>query len=302
MGRWGRGYGDWGYFPPSRPIKAKGGIKAQSKKGEFGESWWAKRWNAVLESFHIGERLNRGRRYARQGQVLSIEVKKGLVVASVQGSRPKPYEVAIQVKPLSDADWRNLAKALSQQAIHVAKLLAGEMPQDIEDVFKLVNLSLFPTQLGDLATKCSCPDYSNPCKHIAAVYYLLGEEFDRDPFLLFRLRGRDRDEFLALLSGTEPIAAVARPAPVAPKLPPEPLPTSPAAFWKAAELPADFFGDAAAPPVNAALPRRLGPFPFWRGQELFLDAISPTYANASPRGVELVAGPTTPTNEPATGA
>lgn len=186
-----RWHGDVGHFPPSRPREAKGGIKTQSKRGTFGESWWAKRWIAVLESFNIGARLGRGRAYARSGQVLSIDISKGTVLARVQGSRPKPYEITIKVKALSIADWKTLAKALSRQAIFAAKLLAGEMPQDIEKVFKDVDLSLFPSKLKDLGTDCSCPDWSNPCKHIAAVYYLLGEEFDRDPFLLFTLRGSE---------------------------------------------------------------------------------------------------------------
>ena len=133
------------------------------------------------------------------GQVLSIETDKGRVRAKVQGSRPKPYEVAIQVKTLSSADWQKVVRELSKQAIFMAKLLAGEMPQDIEKVFKDARLSVFPEKLKDLKTECSCPDWSNPCKHIAAVYYLLGEEFDRDPFLIFKLRGMNRDEFLRLL-------------------------------------------------------------------------------------------------------
>src|SRR5215210_967607 len=198
MGR--RDDDDFGrYFPPSRPRQAKGGIKAQTKRGEFGTSWWAKRWIAVLEGFNIGARLGRGRSYARGGQVLSIQVEKGQVRAAVQGSRPKPYEIVIQVKTLPAADWKKLAQALSRQALFAAKLLAGEMPQDIEQVFQEAGLSLFPTRLGDLTTKCSCPDWSNPCKHIAAVYYLLGEEFDRDPFLIFTLRGLTRDELLEQL-------------------------------------------------------------------------------------------------------
>src|SRR5215471_11511996 len=124
------------FFPRSRPRKAKGGIKAQSKRGAFGESWWAKRWIAVLESFNIGERLGRGRSYARRGQVLSVAIEKGRVGAKVQGSRPKPYTVAISLKTLSAGDWQTLAQILSQQAIFAAKLLAGEMPQDIEQAFK----------------------------------------------------------------------------------------------------------------------------------------------------------------------
>ena len=77
-----------GFPPASRPRAVKGGIKATSQRGGFGQSWWARRWIQVLESFHIGSRLQRGRSYARKGQVASIEVKKGLVEASVQGSRP----------------------------------------------------------------------------------------------------------------------------------------------------------------------------------------------------------------------
>src|SRR5947199_4634713 len=166
MSRWYREF-----FPRSRPRQAKGGIKAQSKRGQFGTSWWAKRWIAVLESFQIGGRLGRGRSYARNGQVLAIDVKKGEVAATVQGSRPAPYAVRIQVSELSAKDWAKVIKTLDGQALYLAKLLASEMPQDIETVFQQAGLSLFPEKLGDLKTNCSCPDYSNPCKHIAAVYY-----------------------------------------------------------------------------------------------------------------------------------
>src|SRR5262245_814753 len=125
--------GYWDYFPrypKSQPRQAKGGIKAQSKRGGgFGQSWWAKRWIGVLESFDIGARLGRGRSYARRGQVLSIDIDKGKVVAQVQGSRPKPYAITISMQVLSAGDWKKLAKALSQQALFAAKLLAGEMPQ-----------------------------------------------------------------------------------------------------------------------------------------------------------------------------
>ena len=135
------------YFPPSRPRKAEGGIKAQSKRGGFGESWWAKRWIEVLESFNIGARLSRGRSYARNGQVLSIAIEKGKVKAKVQGSRPRPYDVTIEVKTLSESDWEKVLDALGRQALFAAKLLAGEMPQDIEPVFREVGLSLFPAKL-----------------------------------------------------------------------------------------------------------------------------------------------------------
>jgi uncharacterized Zn finger protein len=169
----------------------------QSKWGQFRRSWWATRWLAVLAGFDIGARLGRGRSYAHNGQVLSIDIARGEVKAKVQGSRPKPYDITIGVKQLSAKDWAKLVKALGGQALFVAKLLADEMPQDIETVFKDAGLSLFPGQRADLTTACSCPDWSNPCKHIAADYYLLGEEFDRDTFLIFRLRGLSREELFA---------------------------------------------------------------------------------------------------------
>src|SRR5512135_296656 len=154
MARW-HYWDDYPHFKPSVPREVKGGIKVQSKRGTFGESWWAKRWIAVLESFQIGARLGRGRSYARRGQVVSIEIEKGSVRAKVQGSRPKPYDVEIQIKTLSARDWKSLTKALSHKAIFVAKLLAGEMPPDIEKVFQEARLSLFPERVKDLKTECS---------------------------------------------------------------------------------------------------------------------------------------------------
>src|SRR5215475_7457934 len=218
-------YWDWGDYKPKPRIKAKGGIKSQSKRGSFGESWWAKRWIATLESFNIGARLTRGRSYARSGQVVSIDISKGEIKSKVQGSRPKPYDIKIEVKTLSDADWRSLAGALSTQAIFAAKLLAGEMPQEIEEAFAEAKLSLFPEKLRDLETNCSCPDWSNPCKHIAAVYYLVGEEFDRDPFLLFKLRGKGRDEFIKLLSAGAAPGKIDEADIEEIELPPDPLAT-----------------------------------------------------------------------------
>jgi uncharacterized Zn finger protein len=285
-----RYYGDWSYFPPpSRPREAKGGIKAQSTGGAFGKSWWAKRWVDVLEGFDIGARLGRGRSYARKGQVLAIEVEKGLVRAKVQGSRPRPYDITIRVKTIPAAGWEALIAALSRQALFAAKLLAGEMPQDIEGVFKEVGLSLFPERLGDLDTDCSCPDWSNPCKHIAAVYYLLGEEFDRDPFLIFALRGMNRDTLLGRLGTAEAAGRATPDRPRAAAAPPEPLGAEPASFW-GGDLKDDPAGAVETPPVTAALPKRLGGFPFWRGAGPFLAAIEPTYAAASPRGLDALLG------------
>src|SRR6266487_4295192 len=139
MGRW-RDSGYWDYYEPARPIKVEGGIKAKSERGEIGSTWWSKRWIEVLTSFNMGTRLTRGRAYARQGQVISIDVAPGIVKAKVQGSRPRPYDIKIRLKPLSDQDWEKVIEAMALQAIFVAKLLAGEMPTNIEDAFRAVNL------------------------------------------------------------------------------------------------------------------------------------------------------------------
>lgn len=288
---WWGGGGGGQYFPPSRPRKAEGGIKSQSKRGGFGESWWAKRWLKVLESFDIGARLARGRSYAKNGQVLSIAIEKGTVKAKVQGSRPKPYDITIEVKTLSESDWAKVLDVLGRQAIFAAKLLAGEMPQDIEPLFQEAGLSLFPTKLGDLMTKCSCPDWSNPCKHIAAAYYLLGEEFDRDPFLIFSLRGLGRDALMARLGAASPKRERAGGSPAKSSRPREPLNAEVKSFWggdEAGENIEEPRGVVEIPKASAALPRRLGGFPFWRGDSPFVDTLSVVYTAASPRGLDMV--------------
>jgi uncharacterized Zn finger protein len=259
----------------------------------------------VLESFNIGSRLGRGRSYARSGQVLSIDIDKGVIDAQVQGSRPKPYKIQIKIKSLPAAHWQKVGQALSRQAIFAAKLLDGEMPQDVEKIFRSAGVKLFPEKLQDLQTKCSCPDWSNPCKHIAAVYYLLGEEFDRDPFLIFKLRGMGREEVVGLLhrdkrtrgepgGKTIPRKAQRKRTPEKkeekPHPPSEPLSADFSSYWGGGDLPDDLLGEIRIPPVAAALPKRLGSFPFWRGQERFLETMESIYERSSQRGMDVFLG------------
>lgn len=183
----------------SGPRKVDGGIKARSRRGEIGQSWWSRRFLDVLESFGMGGRLLRGKNYARAGQVLSMTLSTSLVVAQVQGSRPEPYRVRIAVKAFSDREWLRIEEALAQQALFAAKLLAGDMPADIEDVFTQLGLRLFPATLRELSMDCSCPDWEVPCKHLAATCYLLAESFDADPFEILAWRGRGRTELLERL-------------------------------------------------------------------------------------------------------
>ena len=269
-------YYDYEY---TRPIEAKGGIRAVSRRGEFGSNWWAKRWTQTLEQFSIGARLSRGRSYARRGQVLSIDIRNGVVKSQVQGSRKRPYDVEISVRTIGPEDWDRLRQALAEQPVIAASLLSGRMPENIEDSFDAVGLSMFPERSDDLDTDCSCPDWSNPCKHIAAVYLLLGEEFDRDPFLIFRMRGMDREDLLGeeFRRSAQTIEG--------PPLAPEPLPEDPDVFW-ANPLPALAgvdLGAATAPEMHAALPKQLGRFPFWQGSQDLTVTLKEIYAAASQR-------------------
>jgi uncharacterized Zn finger protein len=186
-------------FPKSGPIRVEGGIKARSRRGAIGSTWWSRRFIDVLESLELGGRLARGRAYARSGQVTRLEVSAGAVSATVQGSRPQPYKVAIRFKRIPAKQWQRIERTLAGQVIFSAKLLAGEMPQDLEDVLAELGVSLFPRTAEALGMTCSCPDWSVPCKHVAATLYLLAEAFDRDPFLILAWRGRERAELLANL-------------------------------------------------------------------------------------------------------
>lgn len=279
---------DGRWWTPSPPRPVQGGIRASSHRGGFTDTWWGKRWVEVLEGFDVGQRLARGRRYARLGQVLSIDVSKGVVEARVQGSMAKPYSVKIKVRVLSAEEWSRVTEQLGRKARFVAQLLAGEMPPEIEEAFGSAGVSLFPDPRGDLRTDCSCPDWSNPCKHVAAVYYLLAGEFDRDPFLIMRLRGMDRDELLACLSSSKPAAAEA-PAPPA-EAAAEPLPTSPAVFWDARPAHGAVQGATHVPVAHAALIQRLGALPFWRGTVSLDYFAEVAYEYGSARGMAVHLG------------
>jgi uncharacterized Zn finger protein len=205
---------DWRDWPErARPIRVEGGIKARSKRGAIGEQWWSRRFIGVLESFGMTGRLTRGRNYARRGQVLNFEISPGYVTAQVQGSRAKPYKVRIQVLPLTIPQWQRVERALAAQALFRARLLAGEMPQEIEEVFADCGTPLFPGRLRDMEMSCSCPDWEVPCKHLAAVCYVLAEAFDADPFGMLAWRGRGREDLLASLRG-QTAAEPAAPRPV----------------------------------------------------------------------------------------
>ena len=255
---------------PPPPIRREDGIRARSQSGDFARSWWAARWIAALEKVVDVRRLARGRTYARGGQVISLEEERGVVRAVVQGSRPTPYNVTIKLRPLNRGQWRAVIDALASRALFAAQLLAGEMPQEIDQVFAAAGCSLFPASRGELETSCSCPDSANPCKHVAAAHYILGEQIDEDPFLLFRLRGRTEEQVLSALRSrrsngrgdneVENVAAESAP----------PLDADLEHFWR---LGGASGSPAAAAPIAIAIKPPAAPLPLLKrlGQPAFLD-------------------------------
>ncbi|HZR51197.1 MAG TPA: SWIM zinc finger family protein [Streptosporangiaceae bacterium] len=209
---------DWRDWGPSRPVRVDGGVRAKSKRGAIGERWWSRRFIEVLESYGMSGRLARGRSYARAGQVLEFSLTQAMVTATVQGSRPRPYQVHIGVLPLTTPQWVRVEEQLAGQALFRAKLLAGEMPREIEEVFDECGTSLFPSRAEDMDMRCSCPDWEVPCKHLAAVCYVLAEAFDADPFQMLAWRGKGREELLGALRREPAPGALAAPEVTAPPL------------------------------------------------------------------------------------
>jgi len=185
--------------PPTRPRPVDSGLKARSTRGAIAQTWWSQRFIEVLEGIGMGSRLQRGRSYARKGQVISMDMGPGLVTAQVQGSRVRPYRVRVGIGAFGKAEWAKVEGALAENAWYAAALLSGEMPDDIEDIFTGLGLSLFPATARELSLDCSCPDVAVPCKHLAATFYLLAESFDDDPFAILAWRGREREDLLANL-------------------------------------------------------------------------------------------------------
>jgi uncharacterized Zn finger protein len=280
----------WGhYYPPANPIKVKDGIAARSKKGDIGETWWSKRFIGALEMIGIGSRLQRGRSYARKGQVINISIDDAVVHAQVQGTNPRPYSITISFTQFTDKQWDEIFDTLSSQALFTAMLLGGEIPKEIETVFAGVRLSLLPSTHREIKTNCSCPDSANPCKHIAAVYYILAEKFDRDPFLIFTLRGRNREAVLEELrkrrSTVDEVVDKSDPAHPAVQEPKRSIGPRLAecldTYWDAGETLDSFpIYLHIKPELEAAALKRLGPSRFKIGNKDLSDLLVPVYAKA----------------------
>jgi len=276
---------DYAWWERHGPRLPSHGIKAQTRRGAFGKTWWASRWIAALERLVNPGRLSRGRTYARTGQVVSLEVGRDGVKAVVQGSRPKPYDVTITFKKLTDTEWDRVVDAMAAEALYAARLLSGEMPEQIEEVFAAAGTSLFPTDKNDMRTKCSCPDVANPCKHIAAVHYLLGERFDEDPFLMFLLRGRSRDEIVAALRERRG----GSPSEAAPETE-QAVEADLSSFWSVPPQTEEVALHFALPESDAVAVKRLGPPKFVRDQAAFTAVMERLYQEIGEYALLLALG------------
>jgi uncharacterized Zn finger protein len=294
---------------PSKPIPVEGGLQARSQRGRIGDTWWSQRFITVLESIGVGGRLQRGKRYARTGQVLSIDMVPGQVMASVQGSRRKPYRVLIEIRVFSAAEWNAAETVMASSAVFMAKLLAGDMPEEIEEAFVEASGSLFPVSADGFESACSCPDWENPCKHIAAVYFLLAEAFDDDPFLIFAWRGRDKTELLSGLRARRQAGRSGKSTPLAAV--PEMVDASSTgqfgwpssgdgdASWQAADLATLWRRDADLATIEirprlAVAPdlvlRQLDPAPLGAGGDSIIEALRPFYEAMTAAGAALALG------------
>ncbi|NHJ33047.1 MAG: hypothetical protein FK732_09295 [Asgard group archaeon] len=179
--------------------KVKDGIRPKNPEGKFGNKWWSKKWLETLEFFENDKRVVQGRFYAREGQIRTMIMAKGCIQAKVQGTKIKPYSITIKLRVLNDEEWQNVLEQMTRNAMLFSRLLVDKFPKELEEIFSNFRYPLFPKNDNDLLTSCTCADWANPCKHIAAVYYILSDIFEYDPFTLLFIRGKSRIEIREIL-------------------------------------------------------------------------------------------------------
>ncbi len=267
---------------------------------QFSRTWWGKRFIEALENFSDAARLARGRSYARNGKILDYRISKNLITAMVRGSinpyfgvyKEPLYSVEIELEAIASKDWSKIIQSIGTKASLVSQLLMKKVPENIEEAFSPLNLHLLPQKRSELKTSCSCPDYENPCKHIAGTYYLVAEQLDHDPFLLFELRGLSREQLLKDLAKSplgqalaSSLQAESPPAIAVDSYYPRPQvfeapATCPSLqeFWLGEKrLPSEIPVEASAK-IPALLVKKGGDFPpFWPGDHSFITVMEDIY-------------------------
>ncbi|NNM82562.1 MAG: hypothetical protein HKL98_08195, partial [Burkholderiales bacterium] len=175
----------------------------------YGKTPWGAEWIAAMERIdHNTNRLPRGRTYANRGSVLSVEIRDGGVLAKVQGSRSTPYRIEIRLAPLSEKAVSGLLQVIESMPSVAIQLSLGRMPGELLEALKKKGINPYPKSWNDIQANCSCPDWANPCKHLAAVYYILANEIDKNPFLLFELGGVKKSLLVREIAGNSELAAL----------------------------------------------------------------------------------------------
>jgi uncharacterized Zn finger protein len=262
-------------------------------------TWWGQRFIQALESFTDSARLARGRAYANNDRIRSWQRQGSVVSATIRGNvnpyygvyKEPLYKTSIAFQSIDAAQWQQLIQILGSRAAFISRLLLNEVPDTIEDVFQTLKLNLLPYSHKDLKTDCSCPDYANPCKHIAGLYYFLAAKLDRDPFLLFELRGQERDELQKQLRKTPLGQALAAAIgeqeagfdsvnsyftrtttqPLAPRM-------TPGDFWHGRKRLPENLPPAVPASIPALLIKKGGDFPaFWSNDRSFINAMEAIY-------------------------
>lgn len=277
---------------------------------QLSRTWWGKRFIEALEGFTDEGRLSRGRSYVKNDRIIQFSIEEGTIAATVRGSinpyfgvYTEPlYGTTIEIKAIGAADWQKAIAQLSSKASFVSKLLMNEIPDNIEDAFKPLKLHLLPNQRADFTTNCSCPDWENPCKHVAGVYYRVAAELDRDPFLLFELRGLPKPDLLAELAKS-PLGQALSSELTAPPLPPQPstsyyaaLETTPLTetpslreFWQGQKRLPQTIEVATAAAVPAIVVKKQGDFPaFWQKDSSFIEVMEELYERVKTKNRDLL--------------
>lgn len=276
---------------------------------QFTRTWWGNKFIEALETFTDPGRLGRGRSYARGKKVKSFKINDGVVMAEVRGSvnpyygvyEEPLYKTQIELQPISQAKWAVAIAQMASKASFISKLLLNEMPDNVEDAFSALGLHLLPHNRKDFKTSCSCPDDSNPCKHIAGVYYLVAAELDKDPFLLFELRGLSKAVLqnelaktpLGMALSAELTAQAAEPVAVESYYT-RPTTTEAEAvslkeFWQGAKRLPQSIEVAAQSGVTAIVVKKQGDFPpFWEKDSSFIEAMEELYQRVKTKNKEAL--------------
>lgn len=282
-------------------------------KTEFGKTWWSQRFIAAIERLTDEARRSRGRSYARSSKIKTVVIKDNQVIAQVRGSinsyfgvhKEPTYITTLEFEPISEAQWHAAIAFIASKAGFLSKLMLSEIPETIEAPFETLGIHLLPTLRDDINAQCSCPDYSNPCKHIAALYYRLAEELDRDPYLLFELRGMPRQTLQTALAATplgkslaqdlqgksispEPIESYyCRPRLVPPRAEQRPLDLR--SFWMGQKRLPRTLPSPITSSVSGLLVKKQGDSPaFWRSQASFLTVMVDLYDRVKQRNTDVL--------------